>query len=69
MLIVYNSKIKGYWSHSRPKKKQVQGKRLNLLGEEDNGPQLFSPSRVKAAREFAAAKKKKDAEEKRKQQH
>ena len=27
---------------------------MNLLVEEDNSPQLFSPSRVRAAREFAA---------------
>ena len=35
------------------KQKRNRGKRLNLLGEEDNGPQLFSP---RAAREFAAQK-------------
>ena len=28
------------------KKKRVRGKWLNLLGEEDNGPRLFSPSGV-----------------------
>jgi len=43
------------------KKKRQRGKRLNLLGEEDVGPQFFSPSRVRAAREFQCAK---DAAEK-----
>ncbi|MCJ1347806.1 hypothetical protein MMC31_006035 [Peltigera leucophlebia] len=38
------------------KQKKNRGKRLNLLGEEDNGPQLFSLSRVRAAWEFAAEK-------------
>ena len=32
------------------KQKRTRGKRLNLLGEEDNSPQLFLPSRVRAAR-------------------
>lgn len=36
------------------KQKRNRGKRLNLLGEEDNGRQLFSQSRVRAARDFAA---------------
>jgi hypothetical protein len=31
-------------------------KRLNLLGEEDSGPQFFSPGWVQAAREFQTAK-------------
>ncbi len=39
------------------KQKRNRGKRLNLLGEEDNGPLLFSPSYVRAAKEFAAKKK------------
>lgn len=42
------------------KKKRQRGKRLNLLGEEDSGPQFFSPKRVQAARQFQAIK---DAEE------
>jgi len=37
-------------------KRRKQGKRLNLLGEEDNGPQFFSPSRVQAALEYQAEK-------------
>ena len=51
------------------KKKRNRGKRLNLLGEEDNGPQLFSPSKIQAAREYAQGKEaekeqhKRDAEE------
>lgn len=38
------------------KQKRNKGKWLNLLEEEDNGPRLFSPSRVRAAREFATQK-------------
>ena len=38
------------------KKKRQRGKRLNLLGEEDSGPQFFSPQRVQAARQFQATK-------------
>lgn len=38
------------------KQKRNRGKRLNLLSKKDNGPELFSPSRVRAAREFAAQK-------------
>ena len=34
------------------KKRRQQGKRLNLLGEEDSGPQFFSPGRVQAARDY-----------------
>lgn len=41
------------------KRKRGRGKQLNLLREENNGPQLFSPSRVKAAQDFAIAKKQK----------
>ena len=32
------------------KKKRSCGKKLNLLGEEDIGPHLFSPARIQAAR-------------------
>lgn len=39
------------------KQKKNRGKQLNLLNEEDNGPQLFSPSRVQTAQEFIIAKK------------
>lgn len=55
------------------KKKRNRGKRLNLLGEEDNDLQLFLPSKVQAAREYAQSKEvekkqhKKDAEEKKKE--
>jgi hypothetical protein len=38
------------------KKKRQRGKRLNLVGEEDNGPQFYSPARIQAARAFQAAK-------------
>jgi hypothetical protein len=33
-------------------KKQQRGKALNLLGEEDVGPQFFSPERIKRAQQF-----------------
>ena len=38
------------------KQKRNRDKQLNLLGEEDNGLQLFSPSYVQAVQEFAAQK-------------
>ena len=38
------------------KKRRQQGKRLNLIGEEDSGPQLFSPTRVQAARDYQTSK-------------
>ena len=44
------------------KKRRKRGKRLNLLGEEDSGPQFFSPRRVQAAREFQAAKEEEEAQ-------
>jgi hypothetical protein len=28
------------------KKRRIRNKRLNLLGEEDSGPQFFSPARI-----------------------
>lgn len=34
--------------------KKNRGKWLNLLEEKDNGPQLYSPSRVCAAQEFVS---------------
>jgi hypothetical protein len=37
----------------KEKKKRSRRKRLNLVGEEDNGPQLFSPSRVHRAKAYA----------------
>ena len=55
------------------KKKRNRVKQLNLLGEENNGPQLFLPSCVRAASEFAIQKKmkkeqhKKDIEKKKKE--
>jgi hypothetical protein len=47
------------------RKKRQRGKKLNLLGESDVGPQFFSPTRIQADREFQAAKI--DAEHIRKQ--
>src|SRR5580700_4433784 len=38
------------------KQKRRKGKRLNLLGEDSSGPQLFSPSRVQAAKAYQAQK-------------
>ena len=44
------------------KKRGKRGKRLNLVVEEDSGPQFFSPRRVQAAREFQAAKEEEEAQ-------
>ena len=38
------------------KKRRQKGKRLNLLGESDLGPQFFSPGRIQAAREYQSQK-------------
>ena len=38
-------------------------KRLNLLGEEDAGPELFSPPRIRAVQESQAAKKAEEEKE------
>ncbi len=38
------------------KKRRNRGKRLNLVGEEDSGPQFFSSQRVQAARDHQAQK-------------
>jgi hypothetical protein len=46
------------------KKKRNRGKRLNLLGEEDNGPQLFNPARIALAQ--AHAEEKEEAERQKK---
>jgi hypothetical protein len=37
----------------KEKKKRSRGKRLNLVGEEDNGPQFYSPSQVHRAKAYA----------------
>lgn len=56
------------------KQKRNRGKKLNLLGQKNNGPQLFSPSRVRVAQDFAMQKKvneeqyKKDMEKKKREQ-
>ena len=52
-------------SFRRDKKKKKRGIRLNLLGEEDAGPQFFDPDEIMAAREFQ--KTKKDVETRRQQ--
>jgi hypothetical protein len=38
------------------KKKRRKGRKLNLLGEDNSAPQLFSPGRVQAAKAFQAQK-------------
>ncbi|SLM37363.1 hypothetical protein LPUS_07185 [Lasallia pustulata] len=38
------------------KRRRKRGKRLNLLGEKESGPQFFSPGRVTAARTWQAEK-------------
>ncbi|SLM33726.1 hypothetical protein LPUS_02273 [Lasallia pustulata] len=38
------------------KRRRKRGKRLNLLGEEESGPQFFSPGRVTAVRTWQAEK-------------
>jgi hypothetical protein len=45
------------------KKCHNRGKKLNLLGEEDCGPQLFSTERVKAAQTFQAQKEEEERRE------
>ena len=39
------------------KKKRRRSKRLNLLDQEDSGPQFWSPIKIVAAREYQALKK------------
>jgi predicted Zn-dependent protease len=46
------------------KQQRQRGKRLNLIGEENNGAQIFAPSQVHAALEYAAAKEAKATVEK-----
>jgi hypothetical protein len=44
------------------KKKRARGKRLNLIGlEDDSGPQFFSPSQIQAARKFLEDKEDEEA--------
>jgi DDE superfamily endonuclease len=49
---------------SLEKKKRKRGKRLNLLGEEDSGPQLFSPARIAKARLIASEKEEAERQKK-----
>jgi hypothetical protein len=57
----------------KEKQKRKRGRKLNLLGEDNSGPQLFSPGRVQAARAYQAEKqaveeqKKEEAAQKRAQ--
>ena len=56
------------------KKKRNRGKKRNLLGEKDDGLQLFSPSRIQTTCNFAYDKEvekeqqKRDVKEKKKEQ-
>ena len=43
------------------KKRRRRGKKLNLLGEEDSGPQFFSPARIQAARDYQESKETNEA--------
>src|SRR5436190_15965013 len=49
---------------SLEKKKRKHGKRLNLLGEEDIGPQLFSPAQIAQAQLIASEKEKAERQRK-----
>ena len=42
------------------KKRRKHGRRLNLLGEEDSRAQLYTPTRVAAARRYQATKEEED---------
>jgi hypothetical protein len=46
------------------KRKRNRGKRLNLVGEEDCGPQFFTPERVRAAIAYQAEKEREEEAEK-----
>ena len=48
------------------RKRRIRNKRLNLVKQEDNGPQFFSPSRIEAARAYQVSK---DAQLAQKQQN
>ena len=43
------------------KKRRRRGKKLNLLGEEDSGPQFFSPARIQATRGYQESKETNEA--------
>ena len=47
------------------KKRRHRGKRLNLSGEDDSGPQFFSPGRVQAARDYQDSKEAEEAQRQR----
>ncbi len=46
------------------KAKRKRGKKLNLLGEEDSGPQFWSPSKVQAAKGVNQAKEAEELQKK-----
>jgi hypothetical protein len=45
---------------SKEIKRRKKGKKLNLVSEEDSGTQLFHPSRIQAAKAYAAEKEAKE---------
>jgi DDE superfamily endonuclease len=47
------------------KKRRKRGKRLNILGKEDSGPQFFSPAQVQAGRDWQAQKEEEEAQKQR----
>ena len=47
------------------KRRKKRGKRLNLIGEEDSGPQFFSPGRVQAAKDNQTKKEEEEQERRR----
>ena len=46
------------------KRRRARGKRLNLVGEKEAGPQFWSPSKVQAARDYQASKEKEEKQRK-----
>ena len=48
---------KGLWNTiTLLKKKSIKDKHLNLLGREEGGAQLFSPNKIKIAKQASIAK-------------
>ena len=45
------------------KKKRQRGKHMNLLGEEESGPQFFSPTHIQAARDYQEIKEAEKAQQ------
>ena len=43
------------------KRRRHRGKRLNLVGEEDGGPQFYSPAHIQAAKDYQESKETEEA--------